>query len=141
MGVAQLTKLLINSETKVSSCTTPAIDVEDSRFAIVSRKSQDIGSFYLFILPTMVIRANSYFTLVLDSRKTAVNLNSFPHGRLAERLLTEGLLTPKILEDLKKEWKNESGDKKERSTNKTISSHNKRSERLKIKRLSRKSKF
>nr|CAG4646846.1 EOG090X01V1 [Megafenestra aurita]SVE92244.1 EOG090X01V1 [Megafenestra aurita] len=27
MGVAQLTKLLINSETKVSSCTTPAIDI------------------------------------------------------------------------------------------------------------------
>lgn len=26
------------------------------------------------------------------------------HGRLAERLMSEGLLTPKLLDELKKEW-------------------------------------
>lgn len=40
------------------------------------------------------------------SKDSVPNPDSIPHGRLAERLLSEGLLTPKLLEDLKKELLN-----------------------------------
>lgn len=80
--------------------------------------------------------------LGLDVRSSVASLNSIPHGRLADRLLSEGLLTPKLLEDLKKEWQYEIADKSpgQSSTLTPASSDVKRSRRdaLKFKRSSRK---
>ena len=39
-----------------------------------------------------------------------------PSGQLTERLLAEGLLTPKLLEELKREWKQEGKKKTEKKT-------------------------
>nr|CAD7591475.1 unnamed protein product [Timema genevievae] len=65
-GVFQLTRLLRNSETAVSSGT---MSVDDDEFAIHQQKQ------------------------------------SYLRGRLTERLLAQGLLTPNMLHELRQEWK------------------------------------
>ncbi|XP_069699470.1 ATP-dependent RNA helicase SUV3 homolog, mitochondrial isoform X2 [Periplaneta americana] len=77
-GVFQLTRLLKNSETGVSSGTTSAIDEDD--FAINHHKQ-------------------SYLRGSKDSHPPRVG-----GGRLTERLLAQGLLTPNMLQELRKEW-------------------------------------
>ncbi|XP_050292923.1 ATP-dependent RNA helicase SUV3 homolog, mitochondrial [Anthonomus grandis grandis] len=73
-GVVQLTRLLKNSETGISSGTSKADDeVFDS-----NRKKQ------------------SYLRNIQTS--------SLGRGRLTERLLAQGILTPNMLSELKKEW-------------------------------------
>lgn len=93
----------------------------------------------------MIVLNNSSFSNChsdLDVRSSVTCLNSIPHGRLADRLLSEGLLTPKLLEDLKKEWQYEDAEKKsgQSSSNVLASTDVKRSRReaLKFKRSSRK---
>ncbi|KAJ8959995.1 hypothetical protein NQ318_009431, partial [Aromia moschata] len=73
-GVVQLTRLLRNSETGISSGTTAADDEEFS----INRQKQ------------------SY----LRESKTS----PLGRGRLTERLLAQGILTPNMLQELKKEW-------------------------------------
>lgn len=81
-GVAQLTRLLINSETKVSSGTSQAVEAEENRPVLFTKK-----------------------TLYSHDRNAIASGNPLSsHGRIADRLLSEGLLTPKMLEELKKEW-------------------------------------
>ncbi|GLV44426.1 Suv3 helicase [Carabus blaptoides fortunei] len=75
-GVFQLTRLLKNSETGVSSGAASAPD--EDHFTI-SRQKQN----YL-----------------RDSPKSS----QLGRGRLTERLLAQGLLTPNMLQELKKEW-------------------------------------
>nr|CAG4640662.1 EOG090X01V1 [Eulimnadia texana] len=73
-GVAALTRLLINSETGVSSGTSTAV-LEEENVTPALQKASVSGKVQL------------------------------PRGRLAERLLAQGLLTPKLLEELQKEWR------------------------------------
>jgi ATP-dependent RNA helicase SUPV3L1/SUV3 len=75
-GVFQITKLLKNSESAVSSNTPD----EDS-FAISQRKS-------------------TYY----KEPRTYTGDGGLPRGRLTERLLAQGLLTPGMLDELKREW-------------------------------------
>lgn len=74
-GVFQITKLLKNSETPISSSTPD----EDS-----FNMSQRRGNYY--------------------KEAKAVRNTSRGGGRLTERLLAQGLLTPAMLEELKREW-------------------------------------
>nr|CAH7749505.1 unnamed protein product [Callosobruchus chinensis] len=73
-GIVQLTKLLKNSETGISSGTAVA---DDDQFTM-NRQKQN----YL--------------------RET--KLSGIGRGRLTERLLAQGILTPTMLQELKKEW-------------------------------------
>ncbi|XP_023310678.1 ATP-dependent RNA helicase SUV3 homolog, mitochondrial isoform X1 [Anoplophora glabripennis] len=73
-GVMQLTRLLRNSETGISSGTLAADDEEFS--------------------------ANRLKQSYLRESKTSV----VGRGRLTERLLAQGILTPNMLQELKKEW-------------------------------------
>lgn len=77
-GVVQITRLLRNLETGVSSGSSAAPDEDE--FVINSRK-QD----YL----------------------RAVRGSGIGKGRLTERLLAQGILTPNMLQELKKEWDNQ----------------------------------
>ncbi|KAB0794526.1 hypothetical protein PPYR_11365 [Photinus pyralis] len=74
-GVVQLTRLLRNSETVVSSGASAAPD--EDQFSINRRKQN-----------------------YLREQKSA----PIGGGRLTERLLAQGLLTPNMLQELKKEW-------------------------------------
>ncbi|KAI4462122.1 atp-dependent rna and dna helicase [Holotrichia oblita] len=74
-GVVQITRLLRNSETGVSSGTGGAPDEDD--FALSRKK-------------------HSYLR---GSRSSSVG-----QGKLTERLLAQGLLTPNMLQELKREW-------------------------------------
>lgn len=74
-GVFQITKLLKNSETPISS-NTP----DEDTFTISQRK-------------------NKYYR---EPRLSGTGKAG--RGRLTERLLSQGLLTPAMLEELKKEW-------------------------------------
>ncbi|KAF7272847.1 hypothetical protein GWI33_014411 [Rhynchophorus ferrugineus] len=82
-GVIQLTRLLRNSETGVSSGTVRA---DDDDFHSQSKK-------------------NSYLRNVVSS--------PVGRGRLTERLLAQGILTPTMLNELKKEWNKKGVDKEE----------------------------
>nr|SVE83520.1 EOG090X01V1 [Daphnia pulex] len=97
-GVAQLTRLLINSETGVSSGTSQAVEAEENQHVPSAKKTP-------------------YF-------HNAVNIvNSISsHGRIADRLLSEGLLTPKLLEDLKTEWQREKDNETAQETVSTVTS-------------------
>lgn len=72
LGVFQITKLLRNSESPIST-NTP----DEDTFSISQRK-------------------NKYYR--------EPRLSGSPRGRLTERLLAQGLLTPAMLDELKKEW-------------------------------------
>ncbi|GJQ83874.1 hypothetical protein Trydic_g6752 [Trypoxylus dichotomus] len=74
-GVVQITRLLRNSETGVSSGTGAAPDEDE--FAVNRRKQ----------------------TYLRGSRTSGIG-----HGKLTERLLAQGLLTPSMLQELRKEW-------------------------------------
>ncbi|KAF5284437.1 hypothetical protein FQR65_LT13543 [Abscondita terminalis] len=86
-GVVQLTRLLRNSETGISSGAAAALDEDE--FAI-NRNKQNY----------------------LREQKAA----SIGRGRLTERLLAQGLLTPNMLQELKKEWTANSEDYDSSST-------------------------
>nr|CAD7432714.1 unnamed protein product [Timema monikensis] len=77
-GVFQLTRLLRNSETAVSSGT---MSVDDDEFALHQQKQ-------------------SYFR---DNK--LVERSPIGRGKLTERLLAQGLLTPNMLHELRQEWK------------------------------------
>lgn len=86
-GVVQITRLLRNSE----SGTADAPDEDE--FVINNKKQNylrgnDIGESFFF----------SNFK-VLDSKSSDIG-----KGRLTERLLAQGILTPNMLQELKKEW-------------------------------------
>ncbi|XP_063993444.1 ATP-dependent RNA helicase SUV3 homolog, mitochondrial [Diachasmimorpha longicaudata] len=73
-GIVQLTKLLRNSETGVSSGAASVVD--EDNFAITTQK-------------------NKYY------RESGEGIG---RGKLTERLLSQGLLTPSMLQELQKEW-------------------------------------
>lgn len=77
-GVIQLTRLLKNSETGVSSGTVSAPD--EDHFALNTQK-------------------NNYFR-----GNKSVSAQVIGRGKLTERLLAQGLLTPNMLQELRKEW-------------------------------------
>lgn len=81
-GVFQITKLLKNSETPISS-NTP-----------------DEDSF------NMSQRRNKYFKDPRTRANTSTGGSLGGRGRLTERLLAQGLLTPAMLKELKREWDN-----------------------------------
>nr|CAG4651622.1 EOG090X01V1 [Triops cancriformis] len=87
IGVAALTRLLVNSESKVSSNTSFAAD-EDDDLPLTSRK------------PDKLFRESRESKAVASPPVAA-------QGRLAERLLAQGLLTPRLLQELKKEWESQ----------------------------------
>nr|CAG4638280.1 EOG090X01V1 [Cyclestheria hislopi] len=87
-GVTALTRLLANSETGVSSRTTAAVEEEE-------------------VLTASVKKARPYYESKVQNEEMPV-----PRGRLAERLLSEGLLTPRLLEELQREWESQRGEGK-----------------------------
>ncbi|XP_018320341.1 ATP-dependent RNA helicase SUV3 homolog, mitochondrial [Agrilus planipennis] len=74
-GVLQITRLLRNSETGIRSATGAALDEDEFE---INKQRQNY----------------------LRSAKSS----SVGRGKLTERLLAQGLLTPKMLQELKKEW-------------------------------------
>ena len=47
----------------------------------------------------------TFYSLVSELRKVDVNeIKNAPKGPITERLLSEGRITPKMLEELRKEW-------------------------------------
>ncbi|XP_057658150.1 ATP-dependent RNA helicase SUV3 homolog, mitochondrial [Diorhabda carinulata] len=91
-GIVQLTRLLRNSETGISSGTAA---IDDDEFSM-SRQKQ------------------SY----LRGQKSM----SLGKGKLTERLLAQGILTPTMLQELKKEWN-------KNSENKTVDEEQKKTRR------------
>ncbi|XP_034944631.1 ATP-dependent RNA helicase SUV3 homolog, mitochondrial [Chelonus insularis] len=88
-GIIQLTKLLKNSETGVSSVAGVVPDEDD--FELNTQKQQ-------------------YFR---DNKGSNIG-----RGKLTERLLSQGLLTPNMLQELQREWsdeKKQSVDRKNRN--------------------------
>lgn len=66
----------------------------------------------------------THLSLHIFFSDNAVNIvNSISsHGRIADRLLSEGLLTPKLLEDLKTEWQREKDNETAHETVSTVTS-------------------
>lgn len=94
-GVFQITKLLQNSETAISSKQP-----DEDTFTISQRK----GNAYRGKIDYIILR--------IQPTTFSTDFKSSPmRGRLTERLLAQGLLTPSMLQELKKEW-----DKSEKST-------------------------
>ncbi|KAJ9573778.1 hypothetical protein L9F63_008815, partial [Diploptera punctata] len=86
-GVFQLTRLLKNSETGVSSGAAAGIDEDE--FTITRQRQS-------------YLRGNK------DSEYSQVG-----RGRLTERLLAQGLLTPNMLQELRREWTQDDQDPSE----------------------------
>ncbi|XP_063227571.1 ATP-dependent RNA helicase SUV3 homolog, mitochondrial [Bacillus rossius redtenbacheri] len=83
-GVFQLTRLLRNSETGASSGAVAADD--DDRFTLQHRRQA-----------------------YLRDEKSDIR-GPVGRGKLTERLLAQGLLTPNMLQELRKEWKQSDAD-------------------------------
>ncbi|CAG9772848.1 unnamed protein product [Ceutorhynchus assimilis] len=79
-GVVQLTRLLRNSETGISSGTSGA---DDEQFDSNTKKQNYLRN---------------------------QSLSAIGRGRLTERLLAQGILTPTMLSELKKEWNKNQDD-------------------------------
>lgn len=104
-GVAQLTRLLINSETKVSSGTSQAVEAEENRPVLFTKKTLYSRKKMMTPLSFIIQPCCNFLLKHLDDRNAIASGNPLSsHGRIADRLLSEGLLTPKMLEELKKEW-------------------------------------
>lgn len=90
-GVFQLTRLLKNSETSISSGAGSAPD-EDSY--------------------TMSRQKQSYYRnqKMDDSTRSLSREMRVGRGRLTDRLLAQGLLTPQMLQELRKEWNDSKGN-------------------------------
>lgn len=90
-GVFQLTRLLKNSETSISSGAGSAPD-ED--------------------LYTMSRQKQSYYRnqKLDDSTRSLSREMRVGRGRLTDRLLAQGLLTPQMLQELRKEWNDAKGN-------------------------------
>ena len=120
VGVTQLTRLLINSETRVSSGTSQAVEEEDPMTSSMTKNLP----FYRkrFFLKQEYFFKNNKVISVLLFVETRIppsadsESSDEPSGQLTERLLAEGLLTPKLLEELKREWKQEGKKKTEKKT-------------------------
>ena len=93
-GVVQITRLLRNTETGVSSGTGSIHD--EDQFSINHRKQNYMRS-KIAISYVVIYQSISFPSL----DKKIVNVGS---GRLTNRLLAQGLLTPNMLQELKKEW-------------------------------------
>lgn len=91
-GVIQLTRLLKNSETGISSGAAAAPD--EDQFTINRQKQ----SYYRGRISNFCVLKFSCFLFYLEPKLT------IGKGRLTERLLSQGLLTPSMLQTLKKEW-------------------------------------
>lgn len=92
-GVVQITRLLRNSETGISSGASAAPDEDE--FVINSKKQNYLRGFGLGFSSV----TNCFYYLFSDSK-----LSDIGKGRLTERLLAQGILTPNMLQELKKEW-------------------------------------
>lgn len=104
-GVTHLTRLLVNSETGVSSGTSQVVEGED-------RMTSSIKKNLPFYRKSRVFNSNLSLQLVRpcvsESRTPPAGESpEAPSGQLTERLLAEGLLTPQLLEELKREWQQE----------------------------------
>lgn len=93
-GVFQITKLLQNSETAISS-NQP----DEDTFSISQRK----GNVYRSEWRCPPVKVFFILNPQTDNKLTPLR------GRLTERLLAQGLLTPNMLQELRKEW-NQKGD-------------------------------
>jgi ATP-dependent RNA helicase SUPV3L1/SUV3 len=125
-GVAQLTRLLINSETGVSSGTSQAVEAEENQHVPSAKKTPYFRKNFCqepFHFPFIWVNASfpSCFFFFSDNAVNIVNSIS-SHGRIADRLLSEGLLTPKLLEDLKTEWQREKDNETAHETVGTVTS-------------------
>lgn len=87
-GVFQITKLLQNSETAIST-NQP----DEDNFSISQRKGNALRGMNIH-----GIKDFPYLYFPTDSRSAPLR------GRLTERLLAQGLLTPNMLQELRKEW-------------------------------------
>jgi hypothetical protein len=79
-----------------------------------------------------------FCSAISDSHDAITVANSITsHGRIAGRLLSEGLLTPKLLEDLKKEWQCEKDNESAQASVSTNPITTKRSKNDKFKVVKR----
>lgn len=102
-GVTKIVRLIRNSDTQSSSA---AADTEDT-FIMDQRKKHTLRGRKLTLedsedLPQAAAR----------QKKTSSKINKriFSNGSLADRLLTQGLLSPKMLAELQREWKQQSNE-------------------------------
>lgn len=92
-GVFQITKLLQNSETATSSKQP-----DEDTFSMSQRKGYAFkGGRRKLDLFKIQISNNKILYFFIDKSAPL-------RGRLTERLLAQGLLTPNMLQELKKEW-------------------------------------
>ncbi|XP_063706051.1 ATP-dependent RNA helicase SUV3 homolog, mitochondrial [Culicoides brevitarsis] len=97
-GVFQITKLLKNSETPISSNTPD----EDS-FALSTRKNQYNRN---TVNVTKSLFEDGFFSDDEKMQRRGKEMSKSPlkYGKLSKKLIEQGLLTPEMLEMLKKEW-------------------------------------
>lgn len=96
-GVVQLTRLLRNSETGVSSGAAAA---DEDEFAVNQQKQ----SYFRGFISIVCFKSSMSRVFFVVEPKTLLG-----KGRLTERLLAQGILTPNMLNELKKEWDHKSG--------------------------------
>jgi len=94
-GVVQITRLLKNSES-----SSPSSDSIEEDFNVARHKHNYLRGIFLKIIAEKVI--NNFLSVGADQRN--FNKNHIGKGRLTERLLAQGLLTPNMLDELQKEW-------------------------------------
>ena len=120
LGVFNITRLLKASETNISSGTAKGGDDIDFKYQKPSRKASvadvlnDDGLEDLDTLPPQKRKLSDQFKKAQSSMNRLSNSafdsrlsKSRPgvgQGKLTAHLLKQGLLTPKMLEDLQKEW-------------------------------------
>ncbi|XP_044730588.1 ATP-dependent RNA helicase SUV3 homolog, mitochondrial, partial [Chrysoperla carnea] len=90
-GVFQLTRLLKNSETSISSGAGSAPD--DDTYTITRQKQNYYRNKY-----------DKYDTEDVGEKQSISKELRVGRGRLTERLLAQGLITPQMLQELRKEW-------------------------------------
>lgn len=91
-GVVQITRLLRNSESGTGSGASAAPDEDE--FVINSKKQSYLrGGGVNFLLCVLL------FCICLGAKGGEIG-----KGRLTERLLAQGILTPNMLQELRKEW-------------------------------------
>ncbi|XP_076066890.1 suv3 RNA helicase [Oratosquilla oratoria] len=96
-GVANITSLLKNSDTRTSNA---AADTEETFTMDRQKKKFSRAHHHLHD------EKRSRSSPVVNRGKTAqLEKGAIGRGRLTERLLSQGLLSPKMLEELQREWK------------------------------------
>lgn len=109
-GVTQIVRLLRNSDSRTSNT---AVETEDTFIMDQRKKSSSRGNRTLSMANAETIFQDAAAAAQKGNRSGSPKKKSMTRGNLTERLLAQGLLSPKMLAELQREWQlqgSENGD-------------------------------